>query len=100
MATKRCTKCGLVKDLDKFYTEKSHQDGYKNACKKCIIEQQNNRCNVCGKRFTVEYPPTTDHIIPLSRGGGLTFENVQALCKSCNSKKQTKIDPQFIQTWL
>lgn len=65
-----------------------------------ILTIQNNRCNVCGKRFTAKRSSTTDHIIPLSAGGGLTFENVQALCRSCNSHKNSKLDPQFIQTWL
>jgi len=64
-----------------------------------ILKIQGNCCNVCGKRFTKKRPPTIDHIIPLSEGGGLTFENVQALCKSCNSRKHAKIDPQFIQSW-
>lgn len=65
-----------------------------------ILSMQNNRCNICNKRFTVKRPPTTDHIIPLSKNGGLTFENVQALCQSCNSRKYNKSDTQFIQTWL
>ena len=65
-----------------------------------ILSMQHNCCNMCRKQFTIKRPPTTDHIIPLSAGGGLTFENVQALCGSCNSSKQAKLDPQFIQTWL
>ena len=65
-----------------------------------ILSMQNNQCNICNKRFTAKRPATTDHIIPLSKNGGLTFENVQALCQSCNSKKYNKLDTQFIQTWL
>jgi len=64
-----------------------------------VLRIQSNHCNVCGKRFTKKRPPTIDHIIPLSKGGGLTYENIQALCKSCNSRKHAKIDPQFIQSW-
>ena len=31
---------------------------------------------------------TTDHVIPMSRGGTSTWDNVQVLCRSCNSKKR------------
>jgi len=64
-----------------------------------ILETQGNKCAICGKRFCKSRPPTKDHIVPLSKGGGLTFENVQALCHSCNSSKNAKLDPSKIITW-
>jgi 5-methylcytosine-specific restriction endonuclease McrA len=65
-----------------------------------IITIQKNRCNKCDRKFTKHRPPTMDHIIPLSRGGSFTSDNVQALCGSCNSSKCAKLDLQYIQVWI
>jgi hypothetical protein len=71
---------------------------------KKIQENQNNKClgfptGTCGKQFTKENPPTKDHIIPVKLGGGLTYENVQALCHSCNCKKKASLDLNKIVSW-
>lgn len=65
-----------------------------------ILKDHKNKCASCGEKFTKENPPTKDHIVPLSKNGGLTFENVQPLCLSCNCKKSNKLDKNLIITWI
>ena len=43
------------------------------------------RCAYCGKKARL----TQDHILPLSKGGNHTANNIVPACQSCNSKKGT-----------
>lgn len=55
------------------------------------LENHDFRCAYCGRRFSKEFPATQDHVVPLSRGGHHTAENVVPACKPCNSRKKDKI---------
>lgn len=46
-------------------------------------------CQYCGLRFPAK-DLTLDHVIPKSRGGTDTWENLVSCCKPCNGKKDNK----------
>lgn len=52
-----------------------------------LCERYGNVC-LCCKRSDVEL--TIDHVVPLSKGGSNTIDNVQPLCRTCNSRKNNK----------
>ena len=51
-----------------------------------LCNKYDNRCLDCRKIK----PLTADHVIPVSKGGTSNIDNIQPLCRSCNSKKQDK----------
>ena len=46
------------------------------------------RCLCCGRS---DLPLTVDHVIPVSKGGSNSIDNIQPLCGRCNSAKGTQI---------
>ncbi len=55
-------------------------------CRKNIFLRDAYRCQYCGDRFSPDQL-TLDHVIPVSRGGKDTWNNVVTACKGCNHKK-------------
>lgn len=52
--------------------------------RKNIFRRDGMRCQYCG----TQHPPlTVDHVIPRSRGGGDTWENLTTACIRCNNRK-------------
>lgn len=52
-----------------------------------ILEKHNHSCAYC--LVSIENL-TKDHVIPLSRGGMHSKDNIVPACKSCNSRKHNK----------
>jgi len=52
-----------------------------------VWEKDKGKCADCGSDIDIEF----DHIIPFSKGGSNTVNNIQILCKKCNRTKYNNI---------
>ena len=60
------------------------------ACNRLnVIWRDGHQCQYCTKIFP-ESELTIDHVIPKSRGGLNTWENLATACKKCNQKKGSR----------
>src|SRR5258708_5856152 len=55
-----------------------------------IYLRDGNRCQYCGKKFSSS-ELSLDHVVPISRGGKSTWENVVCACLPCNVRKGNKL---------
>ena len=101
------TQCEIVMDIDnlnrfvKYLAEKvkfkKSAEGQRalmtSSLRKKIIKRDDCTCKMCGASTKTE--PNllleVDHIIPISKGGLTTEENLQTLCWKCNRSKGSKI---------
>lgn len=53
--------------------------------RRAIFARDDHRCQYCGDRAD-----SIDHVVPRSRGGQHTWENVAAACRTCNMSKRDR----------
>lgn len=54
-----------------------------------IFARDNHECQYCGRRFSKQ-ELTVDHVMPRSRGGQDTWDNLVVACVHCNLKKGSR----------
>jgi 5-methylcytosine-specific restriction endonuclease McrA len=59
-----------------------------------LLTKYNGHCAYCGKEAKL----TLDHVIPLSKGGKHSIDNVVPACKHCNSSKQARTTEQWLRS--
>lgn len=56
--------------------------------RRAVLVRDNFECQYCGRRAE-----NVDHIVPKSRGGTHSWDNVVAACRPCNSRKENRTPP-------
>lgn len=54
---------------------------------KALVEHYGGKCLRCGR---TDVKLAADHVIPVAKGGTSNIDNIQPLCKPCNSHKHDK----------
>jgi len=54
-----------------------------------LCERYDFRCLACGQQMDPD-KLTIDHVVPVLYGGKNSIDNIQPLCRSCNSAKHTR----------
>lgn len=57
--------------------------------KKNVLLRDDYLCQYCGHK-TERATATVDHVVPSSRGGKSTFENLVCCCSPCNARKKDR----------
>jgi hypothetical protein len=91
----------FIKHQDPHYKEKASElpprpgtenfmraSGVTRLQRQRILERDGNACIHCAAKDAL----CIDHIIPVSRGGDSSDDNLQVLCSACNTKKGNKLD--------
>jgi hypothetical protein len=61
---------------------------------KALFARDGHLCLYCGHRFGPK-DLTRDHVVPTSRGGPDTWENVVTSCRNCNHRKGARTPAEF-----
>ena len=56
-----------------------------------VVRRDNHVCQLC-HTYVPDDQVEFDHVIPFSKGGTTTVENLRLLCRMCNRKKSNSLD--------
>ena len=65
------------------HVPRAHRRGFS---RRGVLHRDGHRCQYCGSRAE-----SVDHVVPRSRGGQHTWENVVAACRRCNTVKRDRL---------
>ena len=87
--TKEETKSKTIKD-NNYKTERNKLTA---GLRYDILKRDGFKCQICGRSSEEDGVKLhVDHIIPISKGGKTTWDNLRTLCQDCNLGKSNKLE--------
>lgn len=71
---------------------------------KKLIERDGNKCYLCGREVSYSNStidplyPNIEHVMPISRGGTHSWDNVKVSCRHCNIRKNSMTLEEYLKT--
>ena len=68
-----------------------------------LIERDGGLCYLCGDDVLFSYHyndpkyPTIEHVLPISKGGSHSWDNVKVACRECNTRKSTTLIDDYLK---
>ena len=59
-----------------------------------VLDRDGHKCSYCGSTYNL----TIDHVVPVTKGGTSTIENLRTLCGRCNMSKGSGVNPVSISS--
>ena len=87
----RVPEIAVLRDYSGFGTGK--RNGQPKMSRRNIYYRDKNICQYCGQKFRTE-DLNLDHVIPKSKGGEMTWQNIVCSCIPCNDKKRNRTPAQ------
>jgi 5-methylcytosine-specific restriction endonuclease McrA len=72
----------------KLFHEGYERHSIPSELRKIVYKRDGGKCKRCGSDQDIHY----DHIIPVSKGGSTSENNLELLCQTCNLSKSDRIE--------
>ena len=66
-----------------YWRENQQRLTLPDSTRRAVLDRDGCACVLCGSDYKIEL----DHIVPYSKGGQHTVDNLRVLCKPCNRRK-------------
>lgn len=101
---KKSSKYNSKKELKRYHSMMDNGNYDRSISVKALIDRVGIKCSICGKDTILsdhyfkngtfvagEEYPSVDHIMPISKGGTHSWDNVQLAHRRCNTKKKAEL---------